>query len=112
MSSVFALEPYKSAALITSHSSTFSSSRLAGCRPCLVEMKNASTIMCEDNKAIHHAQLNAWRSKEIDRYQLTDVISKKCTLAGNRQRLHCCNFIKRASLPTTMLLHIHGEPPL
>src|SRR5262245_12030536 len=38
------------------------------CRPygrrMLCEMKNASTIMCADNKDIQHAQLNGWHSKK------------------------------------------------
>src|SRR5262249_42673594 len=37
--------------------------------------------LCEDDKHIHHAQLNGWHSEEINRYQLTQVISHKRHLA-------------------------------
>jgi len=43
-----------------------------------IEVEDASTIMCEDNKNVQHAQLNGWHRKEIDRYQLTDMISQEC----------------------------------
>src|SRR5499433_1493363 len=42
-----------------------------------IEVQNTAAVMCEDNEDIQHSEPYGRNCKEVDRYHLADVISKK-----------------------------------